>query len=93
MDNLKIGDIVARKSYGKDIFFKIVDIKKDEKETIAILKGISYRIEADAPEADLEKQSEQSVREYTRNCFMPAQKKSCEISSSLRKNHSKKDYF
>ncbi|MDF2523235.1 MAG: sporulation peptidase YabG, partial [Clostridiales bacterium] len=41
------------KSYGKDICFKVVDFKFNGKETIAILKGITYRLEADAPESDL----------------------------------------
>ena len=53
MGELMVGDIVARKSYGKDIFFKVVDIKDNGKENIATLKGITYRIEADAPESDL----------------------------------------
>lgn len=49
----KIGDIVTRKSYGGDILFRIVDIKPVEKENVLILKGVSYRIEADAPESDV----------------------------------------
>ena len=40
MANFKIGDIVARKSYGYDIFFKVVDIKDNGKENIITLKGI-----------------------------------------------------
>lgn len=51
---MKIGDTVVRKSYGKDISFKIIDIVENENGTIYKLKGISLRIEADAPEADLE---------------------------------------
>ena len=39
---MKIGDIVARKSYNKDIIFKIVGFNIDSKnEKIAILKGSS----------------------------------------------------
>lgn len=53
MGILKIGDIVARKSYGSDIFFKVVDIKQNAEENIVTLKGICYRIQADAPESDL----------------------------------------
>jgi spore coat assembly protein len=64
MGQLKIGDIVARKSYGQDVFFKVVDIVNNGAEKIATLKGISYRIQADAPESDLELQPENRVREY-----------------------------
>ncbi len=64
MGELRIGDIVARKSYGFDILFKITDIKKVGNENIVVLKGISYRIEADAPEGDLMVQPEQKVSEH-----------------------------
>ncbi|MFZ5986429.1 MAG: sporulation peptidase YabG [Bacillota bacterium] len=64
MADLKIGDIVARKSYGSDILFKVVDIKTEGDKKIAVLKGICYRLEADAPESDLIIQQENYVREY-----------------------------
>ena len=52
---MKIGDIVARKSYNKDIVFKITDITLDENgRKIAILKGVAFRIIADAYLDDLE---------------------------------------
>jgi spore coat assemly protein len=69
MGELKIGDIVARKSYGYDVFFKVVDIVNNEKGNIVRIKGISYRIEADAPESDLELQPESKVREYRNKCM------------------------
>lgn len=47
----KIGDYVVRKSYDKDILFRIVKIVESN---IAILIGISFRISADAPLDDLE---------------------------------------
>ena len=50
---MKIGDIVVRKSYGKDISFEIVDIKPGTPNTY-VLKGINIRIIADANEDDLE---------------------------------------
>ena len=50
---MKIGDIVVRKSYGKDISFEIVDIKPGTPNTY-VLKGINIRIIADANEEDLE---------------------------------------
>jgi spore coat assembly protein len=49
----EIGNIVTRKSYGNDLFFKIVNLIEKSGTRIAILKGISYRIEADSPEEDL----------------------------------------
>lgn len=66
MESLRIGDIVARKSYGCDVLFKVTDIKKVGNENIVTLKGITYRIEADAPESDLVIQSRNKVEEYTR---------------------------
>ncbi len=73
MDGLKIGDIVARKSYAYDIFFKVVNITNNGTDRIATLKGISYRIEADAPESDLQVQPEHKVREYRDRCCLVAQ--------------------
>lgn len=49
-----IGDIVVRKSYGKDITFKIIDIKETEEGILYVLKGINIRIIADADRSDLE---------------------------------------
>ena len=52
---MKIGDIVTRKSYNKDIIFKIVGFGIDNKnEKIAILKGVAFRVIADAYLEDLE---------------------------------------
>lgn len=62
MGNYSIGDIVARKSYGGDIYFKVSDVatRKDGKNVYA-LKGLLYRIEADSIEDDLVIQDPQSV--------------------------------
>jgi spore coat assembly protein len=51
--NLKIGDIVARKSYQCDILFRVIDIKEKEGEKEAILHGEDVRLIADAPFSDL----------------------------------------
>lgn len=51
---MKIGDYVVRKSYGKDIKFKIIDIKEVGDEVYYVLKGISIRIIADSLKSDLE---------------------------------------
>jgi len=57
MNGLKVGDIVVRKTYGNDVYFKIADIiTKDGGKRVYILKGLFYRIEADSDGEDLVKQ-------------------------------------
>lgn len=56
MEKIKKGDIVGRKSYGKDILFIVTKIIKTRNgDSIAILKGLTIRIEADSPVSDLER--------------------------------------
>jgi len=55
---MEIGDLVVRKSYDKDITFKIIDIKEEDNKKIYILKGISIRIIADSSRDDLESVSD-----------------------------------
>ena len=52
---MKVGDLVVRKSYSKDITFKIIDIKENDEGITYILKGLHIRIIADSHEEDLEK--------------------------------------
>ena len=54
MKKIKKGDIVVRKSYGKDIIFYVKRIIKTSSENIAILCGLYERIEADSKLEDLE---------------------------------------
>ncbi len=64
---IKRGDVVSRISYGKDILFivdRIIVIPKGE--NIAILKGLSYRIEADSLVSDLEIVDKKCVNSYLR---------------------------
>jgi spore coat assembly protein len=84
MSGIKVGDIVARKSYGCDVFFKVVDITERNGERILTLKGISYRIEADAPESDLELQPEGKVREYRDRCWREAEKCTADRINEMR---------
>ena len=51
---MEIGEYVVRKSYGRDITFKIIDIKEKKNKKIYILKGINFIIIADSLEDDLE---------------------------------------
>lgn len=62
--DIKVGDIVARKSYGMDILFKVHDIVTGRDSTrIIILKGLNYRLIADAPESDIVKVPMNKVNE------------------------------
>lgn len=54
MKNIKKGCVVVRKSYNKDILFRVTKIIKNCSTNIAILHGITERIEADSPLCDLE---------------------------------------
>jgi spore coat assembly protein len=60
---MKVGDYVVRRSYGKDITFKIIDIKEGKNGIIYVLKGINIRIIADSLKDDLEEVDEEFVGE------------------------------
>ena len=60
---MKEGDIVVRKSYNRDIIFKIIGFSKDEKnKKVALLKGLAFRLVADAYLDDLELVEESDTR-------------------------------
>ena len=63
MNIIKKGDIVGRKSYGKDIIFKVSKIICVNEKQIAILNGLIERIKADSEVSDLEKIEKQKVKE------------------------------
>lgn len=63
MNKIKKGDIVARKSHGKDILFVVKNIITTKKGKIAILRGIIDRIESDSDIEDLEIVDKQIVKE------------------------------
>ncbi|MBU5487923.1 sporulation peptidase YabG [Clostridium sp. MSJ-8] len=60
---MNIGDIVVRRSYDKDISFKIIDIKENNNKRTYLLKGINVRIIADSNEEDLERVEENYLGE------------------------------
>lgn len=62
MEKVKIGDIVGRKSYNKDILFRVKNIIDTKNGQIAILIGIVERVEADSELSDLEKVSEDRIQ-------------------------------
>jgi spore coat assemly protein len=51
--DIKVGDIVARKSYNCDLLFRVIDVKEKDGEKEAILYGEEVRLIADAPCSDL----------------------------------------
>ena len=55
MNDIKKGDIVVRKSYGKDIIFRVINILNKPEEKIAVLNGVIERIEADLELVDKQK--------------------------------------
>lgn len=64
MKKIKKGDIVPRNSYQNDILFYVEKIVKTENRgKVAILKGVTIRIEADAPIDDLELPNESRIKE------------------------------
>ena len=73
MSNLKIGDIVARKSYGGDIHFKIIDINiRNDGKKVYELRGLLYRIMADSHEEDLVKQDPRYIRKHLQRSLVSA---------------------
>ena len=51
--DIKLMDIVGRRSYNCDILFRVIDIRKINDQKIAILYGEDFRLVADAPYEDL----------------------------------------
>lgn len=54
MQQIEIGNLVYRKSYEKDILFRVSDIIFEKGKKIIILKGVNVRLQADAEEDDLD---------------------------------------
>jgi spore coat assembly protein len=65
--DIKIGDLVGRKSYNCDIVFRVHDIIKQNDRFIIILKGMNLRIIADAPETDVIKLPPSKIDENIRS--------------------------
>lgn len=61
MKKVKSGDIVSRTSYNNDILFFVDRIINYNDTKVAILKGVTIRIEADSPIDDLEYPSEKRI--------------------------------
>lgn len=64
---IKVGDIVGRKSYGMDVYFKVMEINEgDEGKQLARLNGLDMRLCANAPLDDLIKIEPNKVADYWR---------------------------
>jgi spore coat assembly protein len=74
MYSFKVGEIVSRKSYGKDINFEIVEILESNNKPIYILRGLFYRIMADSNKEDLVKLDLSSVQEKQRKDIYSAKR-------------------
>ncbi|PLS03467.1 sporulation peptidase YabG [Neobacillus cucumis] len=51
--DIKVNDIVGRKSYNCDLMFRVIDIQHINNQKVAILYGEDFRLAADAPYTDL----------------------------------------
>jgi spore coat assembly protein len=60
---MRQGDLVTRKSYGGDLVFKIEQVERLR----AVLRGIDYRLLADAPLTDLTSVNSTAVFEHARS--------------------------
>ena len=67
MREVKKGDIVGRLSYGKDIAFVVERIiKTKDNKKIAILKGLTIRVQADSDIEDLELMEPEQIEQHVR---------------------------
>jgi spore coat assembly protein len=57
---IKVGDLVHRKSYGRDILFRVLFIRKNDE---VVLSGEELRLIADAPVSDVEIADERTINE------------------------------
>lgn len=62
MQKVSKGDVVGRISYGNDILFIVDRIIHVKNLKIAILKGVTIRIEADAPISDLQRVNKHIIK-------------------------------
>ena len=94
MSKIKKNDIVCRKSYGGDILFNVERIVKLTRgKDFAILKGITVRIEADAPLSDLKLVERERVERNLRSLDTRMENRIQENWSIKNKSNNKKRSF
>lgn len=92
MKKIKKGDIVGRKSYGKDITFVVERIiTTRENQEFAILKGLTIRIQADSPIEDLELIETQKVEQQLRDFDENVEKRIKKYENILKKNSNERE--
>lgn len=64
---VKVGDIVARKSYKNDLYFKITEITERSGQPKAKLRALDVRLMADSPLEDLVKVTSTDIRVYRKD--------------------------
>lgn len=82
---IRKGDIVGRISYGSDILFIVDKIIQENNKRIAILKGMTIRIEATAPIEDLKIMERTRVEESIKSLDRKLNKRVLNISSKAKK--------
>ena len=74
---LKAGDLVCRRSYGGDLLFRVVEADRFGKIS---LRGVNYRVLADAPQEDLILVDELTIYRSRRENLKEIEKKMKDLS-------------
>ncbi len=86
MEKVRKGDKVGRKSHNKDIIFEVKKIiRLNSGKKIAILKGITERIEADSDVEDLILIKKEKVEDNLRNLDFKLEKRIEERKNKIQK--------
>lgn len=87
MSGFKIGDIVARKSYGGDVYFRVINvINNGNDEPTYQLKGLLYRLHADSRGDDLVKYKPSYVQRSTRQEILNVKRHALKERSPYRRS-------
>lgn len=89
MNRINKGDIVGRKSYGKDILFIVKNIVDTPKGKVVILRGMIERVEADSNIDDLELIEKNIIKQNLKS-FDEKLKKRIEASKNIYEDKSYK---
>ena len=89
---VKINDIVGRKSYECDIYFRVIDLRIQRGRETAILYGEDIRLVADAPLDDLEPIGEMKRAERELSTSMLVDQSNHLISQEFERMRHKKEY-
>jgi spore coat assemly protein len=75
LNNLEIGDIVVRKSYVEDAYFRIANIiNKGDAKPVYVLRGLLFRLEADSTGEDLVKKDARTAYNNVRSNILIAKR-------------------